>query len=424
MFRKIYSLISLWLLKLYKGIKPAIEFYKDGVDRKLYDLIPCDYWDAEKTTIDYLTKDLISLYQVIRKFSGNLWLNHKIHLSTSRTISSLAFKIYLSSNRFYKNNIPLIRDKTVYDDIRKSYFGGITEVYKPEGKDLYYYDVNSLYPYAALNPMPGCIASYDNNINTRIDKDSDLFGFFYCEIQTSNLYYGLLPYHSNGIIMPNGAWRWWYFSEELKFAALHGYSITVIKGYYFNQEIDVFKEYVNHFYKIKSTTKNMVEKQVSKSLLNNLIGRFGLNIHKTYTELLSTESFKDLVMTKKVLNFNAIGELYLVNYMNKIDRKICQESGVDYRNTLINDIKDKKIQEECFDDVSIAIASAVNSYARIFMNKVKLALLKKGGSVYYTDTDSLVTDIPLEPELVGNELGQFKLEYRVAKAYFVSNKTF
>ena len=53
--------------------------------------------------------------------------------------------------------------------------------------------------------MPGCIASYDNNINTRIDKDSDLFGFFYCEIQTSNLYYGLLPYHSGGIIMPNGA---------------------------------------------------------------------------------------------------------------------------------------------------------------------------------------------------------------------------
>ena len=53
-------------------------------------------------------------------------------------------KIFL--NKHYDNPVlPLISDKQVYNDIKESYYGGITEVYKPHGKNLYYYDVNSLY---------------------------------------------------------------------------------------------------------------------------------------------------------------------------------------------------------------------------------------------------------------------------------------
>jgi hypothetical protein len=43
----------------------------------------------------------------------------------------------------------------MYKDIKSAYYGGITEVYKPYGENLYNYDVNSLYPYVALNPMAG-----------------------------------------------------------------------------------------------------------------------------------------------------------------------------------------------------------------------------------------------------------------------------
>ena len=48
---------------------------------------------------------------------------------------------------------------TSYNDIKQAYFGGNTEVYKPRGKYLYYYDVNSLYPYVALQDMPGLTCS-------------------------------------------------------------------------------------------------------------------------------------------------------------------------------------------------------------------------------------------------------------------------
>jgi hypothetical protein len=40
-------------------------------------------------------------------------------------------------------------------------------------------------------------------------------------------------------------------------------------------------------------------------------------------------------------------------------------------------------------------ASAILGYAWIHMAKTILYVLKKGGNVYYTDTDSIVTDIKL-----------------------------
>ncbi len=51
-----------------------------------------------------------------------------------------------------------------------------------------------------------------------------------------------------GLIMPLGKWEGWYFSEELKFAVQNGYKVKVIKGYNFNKEDNIFKEYVYGIY--------------------------------------------------------------------------------------------------------------------------------------------------------------------------------
>ena len=77
-----------------------------------------------------------------------------------------------------------------------------------------------------------------------------------------------------------------------------------------------------------------------------------------------------------------------------------------------------------FKDVSLTTAAAITSYARIYMSKIKLDILSKGGSIYYTDTDSIVTDIPLDSNLVGDKLGQFKLEGEIIDAYFITSKTY
>lgn len=77
-----------------------------------------------------------------------------VQLIDSTTISGLALNIFLKN--FYKNKtIPLITDTKIFNDIKNAHYGGQTEVYRPEGENLYYYDVNSLYPYVALQDMPG-----------------------------------------------------------------------------------------------------------------------------------------------------------------------------------------------------------------------------------------------------------------------------
>ena len=44
--------------------------------------------------------------------------------------------------------------------------------------------------------------------------------------------------------------------------------------------------------------------------------------------------------------------------------------------------------------------------------------------LYYTDTDSIFIDKPLNPELVGDKLGQFKLENIFKSAIFLSSKVY
>jgi len=47
-----------------------------------------------------------------------------------------------------------------------------------------------------------------------------------------------------------------------------------------------------------------------------------------------------------------------------------------------------------------------------------------GVKVYYSDTDSVVTNVPLPDWMVGTELGQVKLEYVVKKAVFLAPKVY
>jgi len=99
------------------------------------------------------------------------------------TIASLAklkfFKYYLKDSK-----IPLINTNILFNFIYSAYYGGITEVYIPYGQDLTFSDINSLYPYAAKNPMPGLeciwIECYDNQ---ELDLDK-LFGVFHAEVVT------------------------------------------------------------------------------------------------------------------------------------------------------------------------------------------------------------------------------------------------
>jgi hypothetical protein len=58
------------------------------------------------------------------------------------------------------------------------------------------------------------------------------------------------------------------------------------------------------------------------------------------------------------------------------------------------------------------------------MSKIKLWVIQNGGKIFYTDTDSLHTNISLPDELVGNKLGQLKLEHVWKDVIYISNKAY
>lgn len=111
-------------------------------------------------------------------------------MTESLTISKLALDIFLRDH-YKEGTIPLINNMNLYKTIKKAYYGGMTEVYKPYGENLYYYDVNSLYPFVAYNDMPGVKCTRKEFINKIVNLE-ELFGFFFCEVFAPNNYLGLL----------------------------------------------------------------------------------------------------------------------------------------------------------------------------------------------------------------------------------------
>jgi hypothetical protein len=144
----------------------------------------------------YCEQDVRTLHQIITIFQKKIFRLFRVDVLKYPTLSSLALGIY-RTKFLVESNIPLI-DGHVFNDIKKGYTGGSVDVYKPRGKNIYRYDVNSLYPYVMRNyPMPvgnpiyfeGDLTFMENNYNL-IDRP---FGFFEVEVEApTNLHIPLL----------------------------------------------------------------------------------------------------------------------------------------------------------------------------------------------------------------------------------------
>jgi len=412
----------------YIGETPKKYYYNLSVTNDEYNSLKKDLWDFKVESLIYLNDDLISLYKVLENVNRSLFLDFNIKMTKCLTISKMAFKIYCKDYLSESKPIPYVINKGMYKDIKLGYYGGNTEVYKPYGENLYYYDVNSLYPYVSLNDMVGLECNKYQFIDTKA-KLSDLFGFFYCDIEVSkDKYIGILPYRTkDGIIFPLGKWSGMYFSEELKFAEENGYVIKVKWGYNFNRVSNVFTDYVNNLYAMKSNPKNVTQKSLAKSLLNNFIGRFGMDINKPISEIVNNETFNEISLTKKVFGFKKITDnAILVTHGIDINESICTDFNLDFLDIIKNSSdKNLKNYNTTFKGVSIPIAAAVTSYGRIHITKIKNQILKKGGLIYYSDTDSIVTNIELPQDMVDPKvLGKLKLEHKIKRGYFITSKTY
>lgn len=164
-------------------------------------------------------------------------------------------------------------------------------------------------------------------------------------------------------------------------------------------------------------------------LLNSLLGRFGIDIYSTVTRTVDKHKLDHLETTRKVTNKEVLyNERFLVTYNPLLDKEKCKEFNLDivkvHRREIIENRAEitrglKNLAS------SIVISDAVTSYGKIHMANLLKQIKDLGGDIFYTDTDSIVTNITLDKSFVERrEIGKLKLEHVFREGFFVSNKTY
>jgi hypothetical protein len=202
----------------------------------------------------------------------------------------------------------------------------------------------------------------------------------------------------------------------------YGYKITILKGYEFNRNKDVFKKYILDISNHKANASNSTQRSIAKSLLNNLLGIFGIDLQKYETNLLTDEEFESMLHVRNIKGHNTIGSKHLVSYSTGLNYDLISDLGMDI-NEVLKSQKDPEIKSQTAS--SVVMSAAVTAYGRIIISKHKLDILNRKGKIYYSDTDCIVTDKQLPDDLVSEtELGKFKLEHKIKEGIFISGKTY
>jgi hypothetical protein len=360
----------------------------DSYDRNLYRL----YKKDPDTVIEYLKHDCIGLYEVLEKFKKEIL---KIGGDMGLTIASTSLKTF---TRSYQKSPFFMCSKAVNDEFRNAYFGGRTEIFRmfaPEIKDdyYYYYDINSLYPFVMKKysyPIsePRVFTTPDKKIYWEEE------GITQAKVKAPlDLYIPVLPSkiklkQDNKLMFVVGEFTGWWDNQLLRKAHELGYSVEPIKSYSFKTAF-IFKDFVDNFYKIKQNSeKDTPMYLIAKLLMNSLYGKYG-------QRQISESMIKDI---------DPDTDKYMV-------KDIDLETGW---SRVTEEGKGKSYLPQ--------ISIHVTALAQLLLYESLQQIIEKGYKVFYCDTDSITTDY--KNLHVSKELGDWKLEKRIASGYFVLPKTY
>lgn len=360
---------------------------------------------------EYNMADARILWNIFAIYAEKSAKELNVNIFNSPTISSLAFRVFRTNYLDPKNHFINITDYQTYQDLKPAYTGGACDVYNPtnpKGSKIYYYDVNSEYPaMMAQNLMPT-----GNMVRVKGDvpwQDPTFCGFVCVDVEcpTSIEVPILTQVHEGKCIAGVGTWTGIYFAEELRYAQSIGYIIHKTHGAFIMEGRLVFTNFINEIYaKRLAVPKSDPMNMIFKLIMNSTYGRFGMSPELSDVRLLDvngTHNYKSGTLFDEIKLFNE-ETVMVISKQNK-------------NTDLIADNPNQNLQ------ISLPIAAATTSYARINIHRIKLqaALL---GVLLYSDTDSVVCSQPLPDSLLGKGLGQLKLECTADRGIFLAPKVY
>jgi hypothetical protein len=287
--------------------------------------------------------------------------------------------------------------------VRRAYYGGRTELFKTYGEGLHYYDINSSYVAAMRETMPAGNREVTDHLDWR--RHEHFVGFVECTVRIpEDCYLPPLPHRdeeTGKLIFPVGMFTGVWDCEELKLLehpSVRGEIVHVQKVVWFKRQ-HLFVDMVDKLYGLRDKNRADYDEGLSalaKLLGNGLYGKFGMKQDRT------TVVFAKEVADEKTMCF-------LCGKTKKETEFVCRECD---GSTPANGDPTASVwyQKKHVDAPYIIpqIAAHITTLARVRLWRFMRMALDAGGKLFYSDTDSIITDAVLPSSAA---LGELKDEY-------------
>lgn len=336
--------------------------------------LPEWYYDNDRAKFwQYLREDTETLYKTMIAF-GN------IVYSKIAPISKLGVTLPSCALRCFQTNYLDCEIMTHENDdekriMRSGYAGGRVEVFQPGYyRDIWVYDINSLYPSVMLDTPVPITGTWTKNTKGRFDKA----GMYRIRFEQTRK-------DRPALFMVDGIGRYkgegWFFTNEIRrFDDAKLGKLKILSGYTWANEGVIFKDFVTTLYSLRMTDKDGPIGGVCKLLMNSLYGKFGQKPERSFTCRKTASEIFDL--TKKGVRSSIVSaELGIY--------KIMEEKPAHYEH--------------------VGIAGTITSEARARLWE------KMDGNTVYCDTDSIHQTRPISN--TSTNLGDFKLEFQGEGVY-------
>jgi len=376
----------------YYGEIPSREYFNSDDEYFLFKENK-KIFDFKKECVEYCLNDVNITVQFVNKIKEIL-KEFDVEIEKCYSAPSLSLKIFIK--KFNNNKISFNLKKKIDDAIRKSYFGGRCEVYgNPiNGEFIQYYDFSGMYGQCMEEKFP------HGEIKINYDvEDIRLPGFYFIEYE-SNMDYPILPHKSfmdGKLMFTNGKNIGIFWFEEILLFRERGGVVTKINFSITFSKFDyIFKDFVIYFNNLKK--KGEIYKKFAKLMINSLYGRMGMSSLSNEFIFIKKEEYKWYDKNKEIVSYKILNGIVLLEIKS-------------------NDVI--KVKN------NIALASCISSKARIKLYKAQEDVLKNGGRLLYSDTDSIFAaykkDVTKEKH--GN-IDWSKEGKKIKDCVFISSKTY